>query len=147
MAQSDGVVPCGYIGPHEPHRHILVFSGMRCPGIPEGTEYHLHVSGVRSFTDLRDLTAPMLRKMFPGVIVDVDERVIVSTVPNVPWRGARIDVYGLEWGTAHAIEGAIHGEYAFVRDGDPDYDPWNRNGVEAMTDEETERVRQHRFSK
>jgi hypothetical protein len=118
-----------------------------CEGVSADTEYVVIVPGIKAYSDLRDETAPMLRRTFPGVIVEVDERVVHSDIPDPKWRGAEIRIYGLEYRTAEHVERVINAEYDVFQRSAWDADPAEPSELRAVTEAEAEKIRNHRTTK
>lgn len=136
MSEQDSE-PCGSIGPHDPHTHGM-FGTLSCPGVSRDTEYRVYANGIRRWTVLRDEVAPAFRRDFPGIIVMADERVIHLSYPDPDaWRGADIELLGLEYRLANSIVRALVGEFGLWNDS-------NYPDVRPLTDEEIERVKAHR---
>lgn len=77
--------------------------------MPE-TEWTVVATGIREWERIRDVIAPALRRDLPGVLIDVDERPIRSTIPDPIWQGASLTVIGLESRTAFALSEALRSE-------------------------------------
>ncbi|WNN95090.1 hypothetical protein SEA_MAGRITTE_139 [Microbacterium phage Magritte] len=129
---------CGWHAPHEPHDHGFAWVRFRCPGIPAGTEYRLYLAGIKAWSQVRDEIIPAIRRDFPGVLVRGDERVVTMTIPVYDaWRGAELELLGLSYSLASAYSRALtHNLARFNYDEVPE--------IRALTEEEIERVREHR---
>ena len=72
-------------------------------------------TGVRNWPRLQGEIAPALRRDFPGVIVEIDERVIYSQIPDPTWCGATIKVIGIEQRTSDFLVNAFVREVMYDR--------------------------------
>lgn len=71
-----------------------------CEGI---TEQALIVWKIKAWTRLRDEIVPIFRTQFPGVLIEADECVIYSQIPDQKWKGAKLTMLGLPLRSAEFI--------------------------------------------
>jgi hypothetical protein len=137
VREQDSEAPCGSIRPHEAHTFGFA-SVFRCPGFPADTEYRVYAHGIKRWTPLRDEVAPALARDFRGALVVADERVVHLSYPDPnAWRGADIEILGLEYRTAERIAQALSAEFGL-------WDDRHYPDVRPLNAEEAERVRIHR---
>lgn len=101
---------------------------------PEPVEWTFEMTRVMDYSALRDNVAPAFRRDFPGVIVEVDECVIYTDIPDQEWLGGRITVIGLEERTAGMIAASLKW-----------YSPWHQT-IREVTDAEKIRLMEWRQS-
>lgn len=142
MAAEQDSEHCGWHAPHDAHEHGFMWVRFHCPGIPEDTEYRLYLAGIKAWSQVRDEVIPAIRRDFPGVLVIGDERVVHSTIPVYDlWRGAELELLGLSWSLATNYSRALTSNLVLFRDG---YGDAEDPEIRALTEEEIERVREHR---
>jgi|GEM_PF-3393584 len=71
------------------------------------TEARIDATGIYNWTRLRDEVAPAFRRDFPGIIIDIDEQVLASTIPDPDWRGGRLTMIGVDPLTARFVTQAL----------------------------------------
>lgn len=81
-----------------------------CDGVRDQS---LRITGFRNWTQLRDEIAPAFRRQFPGVLVIVDERVVVSSIPDPEWHGASLTMLGLDLSIADYIANTLAREISW----------------------------------
>lgn len=119
-----------------------MWARFHCIGIPEDTEYRLYVAGIRAWSQVRDEIIPAIRRDFPGVLVNGDERVVTLSYPDPDaWRGAELELLGLSWSLATNYSRALSFHLDVFRNV---YGDAQEHEIRALTDEEIERVREHR---